>query len=335
MKSFLIISICLQFTYSQSNQIADLIDSEISSGKQIISIGEIHQNKAIYSLFDSIFYSKKVQKNIDLIIVEFGNSYYQNILDRYISGKSVPMDSVKLIWRNTLVSPNTVWDSPVYENFFKTVREINKLLDSSDAFRVIAADKNINWDNITSREDMSKFYKKSRSEYIFETIREEVFRKNKRAILIAGGVHTSKISVQNKSKYGYNYNNVSVGSLIEFYYPATNFVINNLKKSDKMNLEEINNLKIGSVYFTRTEKLKNIAANTLSSLRNYDGSPFKGYLDYTLHDMADAIIYWGPLNEDDFARPEKKTYLEEHYWKELNRRSQLLRNQNMDSELRK
>ena len=51
--------------------------------------------------------------------------------------------------------------------------------------------------------------------------------------------------------------------------------------------------------------------------------------------MADAVIHWGPKEKWVYERPLKKTYHDETYWKELNRRSLIKRNKKMDETLRK
>lgn len=35
------------------------------------------------------------------IAVECGNELYQSVLDRYIAGNDVPVEEVRLVWRNT------------------------------------------------------------------------------------------------------------------------------------------------------------------------------------------------------------------------------------------
>lgn len=334
MVRFLVLIFYYCISESQSQKIITIIDNQISAGKRVISIGEMHQYQPIYTLLNDVFKSEITQRNIDLIIVEFGNSLYQDILDRYISGQNVPMDSVRLVWRNTLISPNTIWDSPVYETFFKTIREINLKLDEKLKYRVIASVVNIDWNHIQTRDDMRPYYQVSRSETMFNSIRKEVYRKNKRAILIAGGVHTSRVSVQNTSRNGYSYNDVSVGALLEFYYPNTNFIIQNSKTLSNLNIAELAHLKPGTVLLTSDPSLRDVPVNDVTTMKNFDGTPFKGYLDYTLDDMADAVIYWGEIQDSDFIDPNPETYLDDSYWKELNRRSLILRNQPMDEGLR-
>ena len=189
------------FTSNEPHEIVNLIHSQIEQGKRVIAFGETHQHKSLHTLIERTLKSKRIQDDIDVIIIEFGNSFYQDLLDRFISGEDVSIEALRVVWRNTLLSPNTVWDSPVYERFFITIRDINKSLKPEKKYRVIAAGKAINWSTIHSKEDMKSFYKTTRTEQIYEVVGNEVFGKNKTALLIAGDWHTTQLNLELKSRF--------------------------------------------------------------------------------------------------------------------------------------
>lgn len=97
--------------------LTDLVEI-VSTQRKVIALGENHQHEEFHSLIKELLADSAIQNSIDVIVVEFANSLYQNLLDRFINSERVDEDSLRMIWRNTLVSPNTVWDSSVYENFF-------------------------------------------------------------------------------------------------------------------------------------------------------------------------------------------------------------------------
>lgn len=111
---------------------------------RVFALGENHGHVELHELILRTLATDRAVEALDDIVVEWGNSLYQSTIDRYISGEVVPWDSVALTWRNTVVSPNTVWDSGVYANFFKGVREINSHLPQNEQFRVLLADSPIN-----------------------------------------------------------------------------------------------------------------------------------------------------------------------------------------------
>src|SRR5438270_4098994 len=58
------------------------------------------------------------------ILVEFGNSRYQDIIDRFVRGEDVPYESLRRVWQNT-TQIEYEWDLPIYEDFFRAVRAVN------------------------------------------------------------------------------------------------------------------------------------------------------------------------------------------------------------------
>ncbi len=128
---------------------------------------------------------------IDDIAVEWGNALYQGVVDRYVNGDSVPWDSVTMAWRNTIVSPNTVWDAPVYERFFRQVRRINASLPPASRYRILLADSPVDWAQIDSVPQLQPFFE--RTESIAGVVRRESLQKGRRCLLLAGGLHVSRI----------------------------------------------------------------------------------------------------------------------------------------------
>lgn len=82
------------------------------------------------------------------IVVEFGNSLYQAILDKYIYGEDVPMAAVEKVW---------CCDSPAWAGFYAAVREVNRKLPPARRLRVIAGDVPIDWDNVKTKADLVPF----------------------------------------------------------------------------------------------------------------------------------------------------------------------------------
>ena len=321
---------------NEPNELINIIHSQIEQGKRLIAFGETHQHKSLHALLERTLTSKHIQEDIDVIIVEFGNSFYQDLLDRYINGENVSIDAIRVVWRNTLISPNTVWDSPVYERFFKTIRDINKSLQSKKRYRVIAAGKSIDWATIHSKEDMIPLEKTTRTEQIYEVVGNEVFVKNKTAILIAGGWHTTQLNLELNNRSGYSFLDHSAGKQLNLYYPNTSFFINSYSKLTSLGITEIENMKIGSTILTSKNWLRNIDGDKLVFMKGRGGRPdYNPYRDSQLKDMADALIYWGPKEHWVYERPLKETYQDEVYWKELNRRSMIKRDRPMDKSLQK
>jgi hypothetical protein len=70
----------------------------------IVMLGEIHGNKQEYQWLRSLVASPEFADRVDDIVMEFGNSLYQQAVDRYVSGEDVPMEEVQGAWRDTVAS---------------------------------------------------------------------------------------------------------------------------------------------------------------------------------------------------------------------------------------
>src|SRR5882724_11550470 len=117
----------------------------------IVALGERHWAKQ-----DSDFRIRLVQdprfvEAIDHIVIEAGDALYQDVLDRYVNGDSVPADELRRVWEDT-TQPGA-WDSPVYRDFLAVGRQVNLQTARSRPLRVLAGDPAMDWDAIKAPAD--------------------------------------------------------------------------------------------------------------------------------------------------------------------------------------
>jgi hypothetical protein len=92
---------------------------------------------------------------VNSIIVEFGSSLHQAILDRYIDAQDVSKAEIEQVWRDT--TQVAAWDAPVYAEFLAAVREVNRKLPPLRRVHVIADDPPIDWDRVEKKQDVQSF----------------------------------------------------------------------------------------------------------------------------------------------------------------------------------
>ena len=80
------------------------------------------------------------------IVVEFGNSRYQNVMDRFIRDENVSFDLVREAWHNT-TQPLTQWDRSIFEEFYRAVRAVNMSLPKERKMRVLLGDPPVDQDD--------------------------------------------------------------------------------------------------------------------------------------------------------------------------------------------
>jgi len=269
---------------------------------------------------------------IDDVAVEWGNALYQDVVDRYVRGDEAPWDSVTMAWRNTVVSPNTVWDAPVYERFFREVRRINSELDPDRRFRVLLADSPVDWSQIDSVPQLRPYY--DRAAAIADVVRRESLLRGRRCLLVAGGLHVSRRPRVRPSQAGVPMGEITPVAWLELRNPGATYVIQSMGRAAELGLTDLIGSGAPRVIPTTGGPVGDIPANDATALRNADGTRPDVYGRATLRDVVDAVIVWDPT---DLTFPEAgpSAYQVEWYWAELNRRSLMIRHQPMDSALRR
>ncbi len=152
----------------------------------VVILGEIHGNKQQHEWLRSLVATPAFADRVDDIVMEVGNSLYQETTDRYVSGQDVPLEQAQKAWRNVvgMIGP----PSPVYESLYHAVRETNLTRRGQHQMRMIGADPNIDWEKITSREQIPP-YLENREQGYTQIVKDEVLAKRHRALLIMGAGH--------------------------------------------------------------------------------------------------------------------------------------------------
>lgn len=152
----------------------------------VVCIPERHGDKVVHDfLRDLITDTALAKAGVRDIVVEFGSERYQGVMDRYIAGGTVRKSELQKAWRET--TQFLVWDSPLYESFFRMVRDVNSKIPANRRLRVLLGDPPIEWERVRTKEDYIKFG--DRDFMMASVVQREVLTKKRKALLIAGGMH--------------------------------------------------------------------------------------------------------------------------------------------------
>ena len=72
------------------------------------------------------------------------NARYQTVMDRFVAGEDVADVDLRRVWQDTTAA-TTIWDVPIYEEFFRAVRAVNATLRPERRLRVLLGDPPIDW----------------------------------------------------------------------------------------------------------------------------------------------------------------------------------------------
>lgn len=155
---------------------------------QVVALGEgAHGNVPGHLFRLALLRDPRFAATVNDIVVEFGSARYQELMDRYTRSGSVPLEELRHIWEDT-TAPNPVWDRPIYEEFFRAVRDINSTLPEARRIRVLLGDPPIDWDAVKLPTDYST-WAIQRDRYPAELTQREVIAKGRRGLLIYGDGH--------------------------------------------------------------------------------------------------------------------------------------------------
>ena len=251
----------------------------------IVALGEgQHWNEQGHAFRLALLRHPRFVTTVNDIVVEFGSSRYQGLMDRFTRGERVPEDSLRLVWQNT-TQPNAVWDMPIYEEFFRAVRAVNASLPRARRLRVLLADPPIDWDSVRGKDDILGWMAK-RDSFAADLVRREVVRKRRRALLIFGDGHLWRKD-QEPNLIG----------LLEKEELAKLFVIGTPTSAD-LPAHQAD---------TRTWSAPRIAMLRGTTLGAADFAPFyeltgDQWRSIRLEDQFDAVLYLGPKSTITLAR---------------------------------
>ena len=139
-------------------QVKSAVDGVLALSKQksVVALGDAHglaQEEAFYS---ALVRDPRFAEQVGNVVVEFGGSTAQNIIDRYVNGEDVPFTEFRRVWTDVvgwLPGPFSLG----YVNFFANVRAANLKLPADRRIKVWLGDPEVDWSKINSFQDIQPF----------------------------------------------------------------------------------------------------------------------------------------------------------------------------------
>ncbi|MFC0268728.1 hypothetical protein [Kushneria aurantia] len=152
----------------------------------LVGLGEIHWCPAVLEAWCELIESPALAGSFDDIVVEFGASQHQALIDRYISGENV--EDIDAVRRDTLYF--LLWSAPVYVRFFERIRALNRRRAPHSPLRVVLAEPPVDWRHLDA-EAFAAAHREREARYV-ECIEREVLGRGRRALLIFGLRHLAR-----------------------------------------------------------------------------------------------------------------------------------------------
>src|SRR5919199_2009018 len=123
----------------------------------LVALGEAHGLQEEADFLAALLHHPALPTTVNDIVVEFGNAWYQKIINRFIAGEPVANTVLRPVWRDIVGSPFGMTNAPIYEQFFRTVRAINWALPPPQRLRVLLGDPPIDWRTVQRKDDSWPF----------------------------------------------------------------------------------------------------------------------------------------------------------------------------------
>jgi len=146
-----------------------------------------HGNTATHEYISRVIRDPRAAGVVNDLVVEWGSAKYQATIDAFVAGGDVSDDELRKVWQET--TQVLVWESPLYEKFFRAVREVNAKLPAAKRFRVVLADPPIEWSAVQSWGDWARM---KRDAHAAAVIEREVLARQRKALVVFGSMHLTR-----------------------------------------------------------------------------------------------------------------------------------------------
>jgi hypothetical protein len=154
----------------------------------VVALTDPHSNVQVQTFLLSLIGDPRFVSSVNDIVIETASARYQDAIDRFVRGDDVQRDVLRKAWEEHVV-PNSLGVQA--EEVIRAVRATNASLRSERRLRVIAGDPPIDWDNITSAEDLQRWVE-LRDSYPSDLIRRQVLDRGRRALVLYGQGHLQR-----------------------------------------------------------------------------------------------------------------------------------------------
>jgi hypothetical protein len=292
------------------NGLADAMLEALTTHR-LVALGAADGLQNHYDLLELLLTDPRLLGVVDDVIIEWGNSLYQDTIDKFTGGQPVADADLRPVWRNTTQSPLETWDAPVYEQFYRLVRAVNSTRPASQRIRVLAGDSPIDWAKITKPSQLRDI--PPRDSFVASLVHKQVLAPGRRALLcygMTGLFHGTGMTEAIEQSTGQR-----IYLIADLVPPA----------GDPGGLaRRLSRYPRNTVIPAAGTWLGSFNAGLLVSQSNTAGkNPFCGV---RLGTLIDAGLYPGQPAELTATWPDPDTYYYPPYWAELQRRNALTGN---------
>ena len=283
----------------------------------LVLLGEQHRRKEFHEFLQALLQDPRFLRAIDDVVVEFGNGKYQSVIDRYVSGAAVDDGELQRVWRDT--TQIVTWDSPVYRDFFRSVRALNAR-HPHHPVRVLLGDPPIDWSTVRTADDYGRFADRDR--FFTNVVEREVLARNHRGLLISGNEHVIRTGKAEPASA-----HPGAGELLRTERPGTSYAIFTVPPRRPLSgLADCHPVALDTAGDIGAHPFSEMMESGVMVRRIVDGKPrwmpMSSKNSPPLREKADAVIWLGATTTEVAAPAD--VWTDAAYLAEVRRRAKIM-----------
>jgi hypothetical protein len=156
----------------------------------LVGLSDWHRLAQEEDFFVSLVSDPRFARQVQNVVVEFGNASQQQTIDRYVNGEDISYAELRSVWADTSY---VGWLPTVtalgYQNFFSAVRAVNLTLPVNKRIHVWLGGQPVEWSKIRTKEDLSHFLTGEPDRFTADLIEDKILKKGGNALVIYGTFH--------------------------------------------------------------------------------------------------------------------------------------------------
>jgi hypothetical protein len=152
----------------------------------LVALGEMHSSQDQADFITALLHHPAFPATVQVIVFEVGNARHQAVVDRFVAGEPIAARDLRPVWRDFF---GWGFDAPIYEQFFRTVRAINRTLPAAQRLRVRLGDPPVDWSQTQFTLETEHIWQEQRDAHFTEVVETQVLAPGHHGLLIAGLFH--------------------------------------------------------------------------------------------------------------------------------------------------
>lgn len=152
----------------------------------VVGIGEMHSLQELGDFYIDLVSQPAFAENVGNVVFEFGNAFFQPVVDRYLEGEDVPYKEVKKAWTTMVGTGGDDEISVMYEQFYEAVREANRTLPEGRKIKVWLGDPPTDPNDPLAYTDERV---PDRNAFFTDIVLQRILAKGEKALFIIGAGH--------------------------------------------------------------------------------------------------------------------------------------------------